>query len=123
MKYLRTIAMFVAVIGSACKKSPTAVYCQAELLPALMVTVRDSVTGALVSNVSLKTVGPYSDSAAVSSNLDLYPVSLAGPPGTYLLTVRAVGYSTWAQSETVPPIDSCALPQTLLVSVRLQPTS
>jgi len=122
MRYLRLGVMFVVAIGSGCRKDPTSVYCPANLLPAFAVMVNDSLTGTLVPNAVVKAVGPYSDSVAVGSNLNLYPVSLGGLPGTYLLSVTAAGYSPWSQSETVMPTNSCGQPETARVSVRLRPT-
>jgi hypothetical protein len=118
MKYFCAIATIVAVIGSGCTRNPTAIYCPAELLSALQVTVNDSLTGALVPNAVLKAVGPHSDSVVVGSSASSYPVGLAVSPGAYQLTVSAAGYAPWAQAETVTPGNLCGQP--LRISVRLR---
>ena len=123
MKYLGTVAMLLTVIGSGCKKNPTATSCAAIGWRSLSVTAKDSVTGTLMANAVLRAVGTYSDSVAVGSNLNLYPVSLAGAAGTYLVTVQAPGYSAWTHSETVTSSDPiCGRPDPLFVTALLQRT-
>jgi len=71
---------------------------------ALEVTAKDSVTGALVPNATLKSA--YADGQAVAtvsvgSEVSGYPVNLATAGGTYTVSIAAAGYTTWTQTVVV----------------------
>lgn len=88
---------------------------------ALELTAQDSVTGALTTNALIRAVGQGADSASVSigSDVNRYPVNLAGTGGTYAVTVQAPGYVTWSRSVVVA--GGCA-PKQVTVTALMQKT-
>jgi hypothetical protein len=121
MKSRQLTLLVLAVSASACMSPPTAV-CAAVAYSAIRVTAKDSVSGALLPNASLKAVGPYqTDSLNVGSNLGYYPVTLGWTAGTYAVSVQAPGYSEWARTETVTLSDpKCGVPNLVSVVALMQ---
>jgi hypothetical protein len=122
MKSLQITLVIVAVAASACKHEPTALAtCPLVEYDALRVTARDSASGALLPNASLKAVGVYTDSINVGSNLLIYPVTLGATAGVYTVSVQAPGYSAWTRTETVTLSDpACGIPNILSVTAMMQ---
>jgi uncharacterized protein CbrC (UPF0167 family) len=90
----------VALAAPSCQKSVTGV-CTTNLTRSLAVTVRDSVSGAVLPSAVIRaSMGTRTDSAVVGS-VAAYPVSLAWDAGTYEVTVQAPGYTTWTSTQTV----------------------
>ena len=89
----------MALAISGCK--PVTEACAAYTSPALVVTARDSVSGALIPNAIISaSMGTLTDSAVVGPAPE-YPVLLASSAGTYEVSVRAPGYTTWTSTQTV----------------------
>jgi hypothetical protein len=119
--YNKVVIIVLVVFAAACGPKPTEVACPLVLYSALLVTARDSTTGALVPGAILEATGPYSDSVSVGSNVSLYPVALAPAVGTYLVTVQAPGYVGWSRTETVTSADrtGCSIPDQVSVTALL----
>jgi hypothetical protein len=113
----------VALIVSGCQKSATEV-CTDQASISLFVTVRDSLSGALVPNASLRaSMGAIRDSLAIGSNVGAYPVSLdwSGGAGTFDVAVNAPGYMAWTTSATVLVSDArCGRLAPLSITALLQ---
>lgn len=99
---LVVVIAVASLIAFGCQKSATEV-CTDQVTLSLSMTVKDSVSGALVPNaVLLATMGAIKDSVVIGSNVEAYPVALAwGAPGTYDVSVRSPGYATWTSTATV----------------------
>lgn len=84
---------------------------------ALELTAQDSITGALTLNALIRAVGQGPDSASVSigSDVNRYPVNLAGHVGTYAVTVQSPGYVTWSRSVVVTGV--CVPKQVTVVAL------
>jgi hypothetical protein len=122
MRVARQMALLLMFVGASCKgTTSTAADGCLVAYQSLFVTATDSVSGALVPNALLKAVGPVTDSIAIGSNTNLYPVPLAPVAGTYVVTIQATGYSTWTRSETVTSSDptECHRPDGLSVTAQL----
>ena len=103
----------------ACSNLP--VMCTDVALPAIVVDVQDSITGA---NLVVGTRGVVQDGAFVDS-LHLYSPSglqaASERAGTYALTVAHVGYADWSRSSIRVRRDACHV-QTVTVQARLKPS-
>lgn len=93
-------------------------------VPALVVEVSDSVTGAarahqatgtaITGSTTVSLVGPPQDAVDIPT---LYGF---GPPGTYTVLVTRAGYAPWAVSGVRVEDAGCA-PRTVTLRARLQP--
>jgi hypothetical protein len=89
----------IALAGSSCQK-PTGL-CPLVRSFSLSVTVRDSVSGAVLPNTVIRaSEGTRTDSVVVGPDA-AYPVMFAWDAGTYDVTVQAPGYTTWTSTQTV----------------------
>ena len=113
-----SLSLLALPLLGACSNLP--VMCTDVALPAIIVNVQDSITGA---NLLVGTRGVVQDGAYVDS-LHLYsPGSLQAATeraGTYALTVVHVGYADWSRSSIRVSRDACHV-QTVTVQARLKP--
>lgn len=118
---MRTVSLSVLALPLlwACSNLP--VMCTDVALPAIVVDVQDSITGA---NLVAGTRGVVQDGAFVDS-LHLYSSSglqaATERAGTYALTVAHVGYADWSRSSIRVRRDACHV-QTVTVQARLTPS-
>ena len=90
----------IALAEASCQR-PVTEACTANRTLSLTVTVRDSVSAALLPNAVIRaSMGARADSAVVGPVAE-YPVSLAWDAGTYDVTVQVPGYTTWTATQTV----------------------
>jgi len=83
----------------------------------IVVTAKDSVTGALVPNAAVMAAGASGDTAKMSIGSDVtrYPADLSVLAGAYTVSVAASGYATW--TTTVGVANDCAQPQVTLTAM------
>jgi len=88
------LALALAGFSSACNME---VACDMAINPAIVLTVRDSASGALVSGAS---AGATKWALDYSFMADTIPgvLNLFGPSGTYTVTVHHSGYQEWIQT-------------------------
>ena len=121
MRYLRVaIPILLALSASCSHESPLS--CSADLEPPLVITVRDSISGALLPNVGITSTGPAGETVIVGSDVGVYPINVVRGAGTYSVSVSAAGYVTWTGTEVVVARDlACAQFYTVAILVRLAP--
>lgn len=101
---IMTGGLLAATCGllGACGSGTTEVTCDASLVPAFLLTVRDSLTGAVIDPqaTAVATIPSkgYADTV-VDSPSD--PIMLGILSGTYNLSVRSPGYAAWFDSNIV----------------------
>jgi hypothetical protein len=97
--------------------------CDTGIAPAVVVEVRDAVTGAPAAADARGIVrdGTYSDSLYLYEFRDDVPLSLAGAderPGTYTVTLEKPGYETWTVSAIRVNDSNCHV-QTVFLTAEL----
>ncbi len=114
-------AMAVGLTG-ACKL-PTGGDCTLVLLPAVVLTVVDSTTGASAAGgarVIGSRSGGESDTVQVIPGNDAVQLLFGDVPGTYSLSVTKAGYADWADAGVAVPASGCH-PATQRIEARIQP--
>ena len=105
------------LIAAGCQKPLPAELCSTSRTLPLAVSVRDSVSGALLPNAVLyASMGTRTDTVAIGSNVEAYPVSLAWAAGTYGVVAQAPGYIAWTSTQTVTS-DGCHLASTAVTAL------
>lgn len=102
--------------------------CPAVVSPAIVVEIRDAVTGAAVANDARGAVhdGTYIDPLAPYESIGLDPSGLFSRraaderPGTYSVEVNHPGYRTWTVAGVRANAGTCGV-QTRRISASLQP--
>jgi hypothetical protein len=101
-RFTITPLALLVVCGSLSACSQTTV-CDDQLVPAIRVTVRDSLTGVFLGSastvVALRHGTPVDTIQAPPTAVDADPVLVGFLPGTYDLTVTRVGYMTWTKQD------------------------
>lgn len=117
---LASIAMLTGVTGCG-----FLVDCDTGIAPAVIVQIRDAVTGAPAAAGARGIVrdGTYSDSLYLYQFHEGVPSSLAGAderPGTYTVTLEKSGYETWTASGIRVADSNCHV-QTVSLTAELTP--
>jgi hypothetical protein len=114
-------------LATACERGGDPFVCPPVFIPAVRVTVVDSLAGNnLLAGSSLvlrNAAGAVIDSAMVPAFAESPPttISLGGGNGTYSLTVNRFAYRPWTKTAIhVEPGDACG-PRTVDVTARLVP--
>ena len=86
----------------ACGSDSTQVVCTAIDIPAFLLTVRDSLTGAVIDSqaTAIATI-PSRGYADTVVNVASDPLMLGELPGTYDLSVKSPGCAAWFESNIV----------------------
>jgi hypothetical protein len=86
----------------ACGSDTTQAACAPIDIPAFLLTVRDSLTGAVIDSqaTAIATI-PSSGYADTVVNVPSDPLMLGELPGTYDLSVKSPGYAAWLDSNIV----------------------
>ena len=114
-----SVVLTAIVAASACNDNP--VSCTAQSVPAVAVTVRDSLTNALAGRGAriVARDGAFADTARATTTYD-GPYDLAPErSGTYTVTVEQQGYRVWSQQGVSVGRDKCHL-RTATLTARLQ---
>lgn len=93
------LTLVLVLSGVACS-SPTYYACTADVVPAIVVTIRDSVSGNPLASLATATAreGAYADVLVPYTSNGSGLLSRSGAferPGTYAVEVVVPGYSTW----------------------------
>lgn len=123
------VAACSALVLYGCDGLSDPVTCPDWIPPSVTVTVRDSVSGANITNLSTLVLRnaagvvdstslfvPAPDETVVSTSLG------AGATGTFSLTVRRMGYQSWTKSGIVVENGECGA-RTANVTARLRPVT
>ena len=116
----------LAALAGCDRDALDGIVCPAIFIPAVSVSVLDSVSTANVTPGSTMVLrnesGLVTDSASVPNieNPVLTEYVLGGGTGTYSLTVRRNGYKPWIRSGIVVQQQACG-PRTVRDTARLQP--
>ena len=115
---LGALVMAGAIAMAACSGSP--VSCPASVAPAVFVTVRDSVTNALVGRGSriIARDGAFADTARTSTYDGTYGLA-DERSGTYAVTVEQQGYRSWSLQGVSVTRGECHV-RTASLTARLQ---
>ncbi len=117
------VAGVVAGCRDVTADDASGVVCTLEARPGLLVTVRDSVTGAAVSDAQVGARrGAAADTArggAVRSDGALYALAHERP-GTYAVRVERAGYRVWERAGVEVSADRCHV-RTVALTALLQP--
>lgn len=131
MQWRNALVGVIVVLSAACGASEIntgPVACGSDS-PALIVLVRDSISGAFAGGgvTVTATSAAYSFTATTAPGIDAVPRTVPGGPGTYTLTARKTGYRDWTKNgiqvaaEGTGPCAANA--KTVEVTVLLAPTS
>lgn len=86
----------------ACGSDTTRVACTAIYIPAFLLTVRDSLTGAVIDSQATAIASiPSRGYADTVVNVPSDPLMLGDLPGIYDLSVKSPGYVAWFDSNVV----------------------
>ena len=109
-------ALLTALLG--CEESPFNTVCAEEARPGLLVSVRDSVSGAAVSEARvIARTGTTADTSSGAFN-GLYPLAYE-KAGIYQVVVEHTGYRTWTRANVHVTRDECHV-QTVSLTALLQ---
>lgn len=123
---VRSFALLSLCVIGGCKASEPFVPCDLLLLPAMDVTILDSVSRqprAVGATVNWSRDGGIDAGGAVPVDTARGIVGIYGGPGTYVVTISKSGFATWARSGIVvprDPINRCHPAMTYLTAL-LQP--
>ena len=113
MLAIRASIFLVAASAVGCGDILSTHSCTLELVSAINVQVRDSVSGSMIASGAQLFVrdGTYADSASHPANrpeLDSFSLKVAGErAGTYTVTVRKLSYRDWTRSNVQVTRDAC----------------
>ena len=97
-------ALLIALVG--CEKSPFNTVCTDEARPGLLVSVRDSISGAAVSEARvIARTGTTADTSSGAFN-GLYPLAYE-KAGIYQVLVEHTDYRTWVRANVRVTADEC----------------
>ena len=95
--------------------------CTAILIPAVRLTIRDSVSQTIINSQSTVISTRRGDPPDTIVNSPLIPTEMGDHPGTYDLLVKSAGYSDWTRSGiAVAGTDGGCHPVTISVEAELQ---
>jgi hypothetical protein len=118
------IAMFLSASVSACGRSnteATAIGSVCVVLPAISVTVRDSVSGRALADGATGTLRNGEATGALFHR-DSLRLTGGGTVGTYDVTIERAGYRTWTRTGVqVNQSLACGGPVTVELTAPLQP--
>lgn len=127
-KFWFAIPALLAAAAACESASDPGPVCPAVVLPALNVTVLDSLSG---NNITPGTSLILRTAAGAVADSVVAPVTPGGPltqygvgheGGVYSITLRKTGYYTWTKNGIQVQQESCG-PKTVNLTVRLYPTS
>jgi len=114
---LLTVAPLATLLG--CSDSSLGINCTDEARPAILVTVRDSITNVPVSGARVIARSATIADTAQGLPDGTYPLAYERP-GTYQVTVERSGYRLWTRANVRVTRDECHV-QTVSLMALLQP--
>jgi hypothetical protein len=123
--HLLSFLAAVAGLTPACDSMDTRGSCLENVLPALVLEIRDSVTGApaALGAIPLVTDGSFQDTLRMKGTIDSSNAYVSGPDeraGTYSIQVAKPSYLTWTRADVQVTRGACHVNPVQLL-VRLAP--
>jgi len=115
----KVLLILAASAVIACNR-PTETVCPANLPPAMLLTVVDSVSG--LPPTAPSTIAATSQGVPVPiepTDDNKYTIGF-GRSGTFSVSAKTPGYTDWSASGIVVPSNSCGMPITVNLVARLQ---
>ena len=121
LQLVRRFALLIALSGLAAGCRTGDVVCPTTLKYAIALRVVDSVMGMPPGTGSavVATSGVRADTALSPSSENVYLIGLRRS-GVFTITVETPGYRDWSSSGVVVAADDCGVPQTVLLTARIQ---